>query len=504
MSTLYQWAPRALLFWMWPKLDDDVYLLFCTTYSVLRRYAPAIRELFASVTLDNEEHAQGALSTLAADKRTDGALALTVRKVCLVIGDEASRKPPPPPRIPHANLTFAPPQVLPPQAAGGTAPPTQTTFTGPALPGGIAALAQLNNNVQPANANGLDFPGSPVLGPINPFQAGQLPQPNIGIPGASEDGWALELPSLQAQQLALEAILNGTSQETTLNEELESPSAVPVPLSLASALDFLAQTSCISALTIRIPTAELVDERTMSILSDLRLLRKLDIAGKLDFRQLWQLLKNLPCLEDLTISGLATGEEVDIPSYDDDFNSTKLQLHSLSIYRSELDTDLLHGILQSCGKNIINIKLSRFVTRSRLKFKAILQMVGPSLRSLAIHRLVFRGLQPLSTQPHLLYILDDLPSFCPMLEELQVAAERIVSPANFFATVLPSLFLTQLELDYYYPMVTEEQIMELIHSLPAGRTETLSFGSKMNHLLTPKVQRACQEIGIVVLGAEGG
>lgn len=393
-------------------------------------------------------------------------------------------------------MAIAPPQTLPHQGAGEGGPLPQNAGAGTIVPGGLAALAQL----APA-AHWLQFA---TLGPANPFQAAQLPEPTAPVPTSLVDGWALELPSLQAQQLALQAVLDGTFQVSPQKSVPEASMAASEPLTLTSALDFLSQTNCIYVLTIRLPTSKLIDARTMSILSNLSSLRKLDIAGKLDFKRLWQLLKSLHCLEDLTVSGLSTGEHVDIASYHDDFGSTKLQLHSLSFYRSELDTEFLHGILQSCGQNIVNIKLSRFVTRSRLRFKSMLQVVGPSLRSLAIHRLVFRGPPPLATEQQLLHILDDLPTFCPMLEELQVAAERIVSPANFFATVLPSLFLTQLELDYYYPMVTEEQIMELIQNLPAGRTETLSFGSKMNHLLTPKVQRACQEIGIVVLGAESG
>lgn len=322
----------------------------------------------------------------------------------------------------------------------------------------------------------------------------------------AEDGWALEPPSFQQQQLAVDAILQSTDSSHSQQADAGSSAAnglvsEPNPLQLSSALDFLSQTNCIQALTIRLPTAEILDERTMSVLTSLPLLRKLDIAGKLTFAQLWSPLKSLPSLEDLTVSGLSTGEEVDLESYKEDCQATTLHLHSLAVHRSELDADLLHGILQSCGDSMTSLKLSRFVTNSRLRFKAVIQMIGPSLRSLAIHRLVFMGPVPLAAEAHLLHILDDLPTYCPMLEELQVAAERIVSPVNFFSTVLPSLFLTQLDLDYYYPMVSEAQIMALIQNLPAGRTETISFGSKMSHLNTPKVQRACQEIGIVVLGA---
>lgn len=465
------------------------------------RYAPAVRELFASVSLENEEHAQGVLATLAADKRTDGALALTVRKVCLVIGDSASRIPPPPPRIPHANLALPPPPIVIGQHLHNLI--VNGIGTGP----GLAAIAQMTpvqlhhfhhlQNLHNMLNDAAEQDGDDQPGPQHVFPGHAAPaQPT------SEDAWALELPPVPDTEGAGPARRASRRPRSRSTSVAVADTALHV-MTLESALDVLSQTKCIQALTIRLPTANPLSPRTMTTFPSLTLLRKLDLAGRLDFGQLWHLLKDLPCLDDLAISGLSsgTGEDVDITLYQEDFQSTTLHLHSLSFYRSELDTELLHGLLQCCGKNITSLKMSRFVTTSRFQFKGILQMIGSSLRQLALHRLVFRGPTPTLGEAHLFYILDDLPTYCPMLEELQVAAERIVSPMNFLSTVLPSLFLTQLELDYYYPMVTEDQVLELINHLPAGRTETLSFGSKMNHLFTPKIQRACQEIGIVVLGA---
>lgn len=552
------------------------------------RYAPAIRELFASVIVENEDHAQGVLATLSADKRTDGALALTVRRLCLVVGDEADRKAPPPPRVPLANLAVPP---LPPhpvgpnhQAGQGNVPADGGLGHGyfnnhgafghtaailgvgggggtinyhPQMP--LSTLHQINNP-----PNGFNYiphiPAHPPLpqahnptsvNPVAPApatttttataeaadawlssddesedEADVTPSPPppaapsalpvmpalsaAAATAAPSDEWALELPTFTHQGNMFNTVLQGQGPQIPhrsieelqecKDEDSDAEEQVK-PLLLSSALDILSQTNCIQALTIRLPTADLLDERTLLTLCSLRLLRKLDIAGKLDFMQLWRLLKNLLCLEDLTVSGVSSGTLANADILQEQFESTNLHLHSLSMYRTELDTELLHGILHSCGTNITRLKLSRFVTSSRLRFKRILQMIGPSLRQLALERLVFRGALPTAAEAHLVHLLDDLPTYSPMLEELQIAAERIISPINFFSTVLPSLFLTQLELDFYCPMITEEQIMELIANLPKGRMEVLSFGSKLKHLSTPKIQRACQEIGIVVLGA---
>ncbi|KAK9895541.1 hypothetical protein P389DRAFT_197597 [Cystobasidium minutum MCA 4210] len=566
-------------------------------------YAPAIRELFASVTIQNEDHAQGVLSTLSADKRTDGALALTVRKVCLIVGEEADRKPPPPPRIPHANLAV-PPALVPPNhplnataamntninngaaqahfaglgnnhahhfqlanaatlatgGHGGHAPHGGAVGgQGPVHPhyqfhlsntGQLVQVNLLNNphNQQVNTATAAQAPmpavpgpnpsgttpfldldedsdsdtdeddATPPLPPVPPAPAIILPQllhaqAATGA-GSTTDDWALEVPAAalgqhlgqltahQVQQLQppnsqRPQIVHDEDDDEAREEQERHP-----PLTLSSALDILAQTNSIQALTVRLPTKDLLDDRTMSTLGSLRHLRKLDIAGKLTFKQLWQLLKSLPCLEDLTVSGLSSGPDADASELlEKEFEDTSLNLHSVTMYYSELEGELLHSLLQACGSKVTSLKLSRFVTSSRAMFKRILQMIGPSLRQLALQRLVFRGAAPAAADQHLLHILDDLPTYSPMLEELQVAAERIVSPRNFFRTVLPSLFLAQLELDYYHPIINEDHVMDLLANLPKGRMETLSFGSKLKHLQTPKIQRACQDIGIVVLGA---
>lgn len=541
--------------------------------------------------VENEDHAQGVLATLSADKRTDGALALTVRRLCLVVGDEADRKAPPPPRVPLANLAVPP---LPPHPTGpnnqvgqGNVPANggfgHGFFNNHGAFGHNAAILGIGGgggtiNYHPQMAlNALHhinnppnefthiphIPAHPPLPqahnptPVNPVAPAPAPATTTTTTATTEatdawlssddesddesdftpappppvappalplgpalsavvatatpsDEWALELPVLTHQGNVFNTVLQGPAAQIPQqfieeyheckDQDNDAEKQVK-PLLLSSALDILSQTNCIQALTIRLPTADLLDDRTLSTLCSLRLLRKLDIAGKLDFMQLWRLLQNLPCLEDLTVSGVSSGTLENADILQEQFESTNLHLHSLSMYRTELDTELLHGMLHSCGTNITSLKLSRFITSSRLRFKRTLQMIGPSLRQLALERLVFRGALPTAAEAHLVHLLDDLPTYSPMLEELQIAAERIISPINFFSTVLPSLFLTQLELDFYCPMITEEQIMELIANLPKGRMEVLSFGSKLKHLSTPKIQRACQEIGIVVLGA---
>lgn len=467
------------------------------------RYAPAIRELFASVILDNEEHAQGVLSTLAADKRTDGVLALTVRKVCLVIGTTADRKPPPPPRIAQANLPLppAPLQTLPqpnpawPDADNDNALATDAAVNAWNQQGMQFHQFHLLQQLHNIHNLGVILHPPPIP---NHQQLTQL-VPNA-TPNAPADDWTLEVPVVLVHEG--EMLYNTSySGPSSLTEVIRQPGTRP--LLLNSALNILSQTKGIQTLTIRLQTKTFLDDQTMTTLCNLKSLKKLDIAGKLSFTQLWQLLRSLPGLETLAVSGLSSGTEEEVITFTEDvFNSVSLSLRSISFYRSELNTDLLYGLLETCGNNIGSLKLSRFVTSSRPTFRSILRLIGSSLRQLALQRVVFTSPAPPAMQPQLLQLLDELPTHCPMLEELQVAAERITSPQHFLDTTLPSLFLTQLELDFYYPLVTEEQILSLIASLPAGRMETMSFGPKMAHLGTSKVQRACQEIGIVLLSAD--
>jgi hypothetical protein len=309
------------------------------------------------------------------------------------------------------------------------------------------------------------------------------------------------------EQAEVSNVLHGTSPLHRSYEEDEEESAEQdisppkTPLELSSALAVLTQTVCIQSLTIHLPANTPLDEETLDALSNLRLLRRLVLAGKLNFGQLWHLLTNLPCLEELFITGLSDGEDVDLDEYTDQFENTTLHLRSLSFYRTEMRPELFQG-LSSCSKDTLtSLRLSRFVIAGRLSFKNTLRLIGGNLRRLAIHRLLFRGLPPTAQETHLVNLLDDLPTYCPMLEELQVAAERIVSPVRFLSVIIPSLFLTTLELDYSYPLVSESQILELVTKLPAGRLETISFGPKMSHLSTGDVRRAFQEIGVVVLAA---
>jgi hypothetical protein len=75
----------------------------------------------------------------------------------------------------------------------------------------------------------------------------------------------------------------------------------------------------------------------------------------------------------------------------------------------------------------------------------------------------------------------------------------LCSSTAFLERTLPSLFLTHLELDFDEPFFTEAKLLEMVHNLPAGRMEVLSLGSSVPIPDSTKLQRACEEIGAVLL-----
>lgn len=179
----------------------------------------------------------------------------------------------------------------------------------------------------------------------------------------------------------------------------------------------------------------------------------------------------------------------------------KMHLTSITLSHCQLDNLELMELFSASGKEVRVLSLSHIKGMTRLGFKNALKTVGSDLRVLVLEKLTFTMAPAQDALPNLAHLLDDLPTDCPRLEELTIASTKICSEQNFLTTVIPALFLTQLALDYTTATVTAQTVLNMIAHLPAGRMETLSFGQEMSHLSTPEVYRACDEIGIVLLGS---
>lgn len=269
-------------------------------------------------------------------------------------------------------------------------------------------------------------------------------------------------------------------------------------LKWTTALEVLRRTICLQSLTVTLPRSQRLCEESMAALTRLRLLRKLDITAAVTFAQLWDILEASPMLQEVEIVGMKPTPTDTVPIFAKRVEST-FHLTSLSIVSADLRDGQLLALCTATQATLRSLRISQTRGLTRQGYKAALGKVGGQLRRLSLQRVTFTPFP--ATDATFIHLLDDLPRVCPMLEELQIATDKVVSEERFLKVVLPSLFLTQLELDYKLPLVSEACLMEMIRNLPAGRMETLCLGKNLAHLGTPRVLRASSEIGIVVLGA---
>ena len=298
----------------------------------------------------------------------------------------------------------------------------------------------------------------------------------------------------------------------------------PDSLTLETAFEVLQRTRCVQVLTLRLPKTTRLSSDQMDTLCQLRQLRKLEISAKLSVQQLWQLLRACPHLgsvelfhlsdpapgaapapavaADAVVTGTTTIESptptqvvsalpVQLPA--------KLHLTSLSLIHAELGDDTFVRLLRATKDTLTALRLTSTTRLSRGGFKRGLEVVGRGLLRLSLQKVTFRPVPTEDTAAPLAQLLDDLPTICPLLEELQVCSNKLCSGTAFLERTLPSLFLTHLELDFDEPFFTEAKLLEMVHSLPAGRMEVLSLGSSLLIPDATKLQRACEEIGAVLL-----
>ena len=304
-----------------------------------------------------------------------------------------------------------------------------------------------------------------------------------------QDGWP-EWPVIDEDSSQM-------SSEDEFELDRENSKRNSTPLTWDAALAVLQRTHCLQSLTIRLPKDSTLDEEAMAALVRLRLLQKLDISAKIHLTQLWLILETAPLLQGLDITGLVTLDNAP-PISPIQFESAKFHLSSISLSFCELVGDGLYQLVSGTQNTLHTLRLSNFSGSSRSTLRRALRNVGSNLRCLALQRVTFAVT---IEDANLANLIDDLPTVCPLLEELQVASDKICSEDRFLPIVLPSLFLTQLELDYKLPAVSEQQILDMITNLPHGRMETFCLGSNLAHLATTKITRACHEMGIVVLGS---
>ena len=491
-----RWGPNRKL------IDDIERRNFVSSLSLNlifneERYGPALRELFSFVVLEGELHGLQVLHTLQDSAATTGSSRLIIRKLCLFVGSESVRSPPPPP--PAAE-----------QQAIAAADAAAAALD--------AALAQWAAAMEA---------GTPV---------GQL------------GGLA-----------AYQALLQRRRNRPAVVEQPPVPveTGLPTPLSWITAQMILQRSPFIQTLTLKLPRLQKLDESEMLTLTQFKQLRKLDIAGHVTFQQLAVIVAQNAHLKDLEVTFMkpeavptaapatatataapgnaapttttatatdgstgntALAASAAVPAIDAS-SSTAVQpppvvpvpvpvqgslgtmhLTALSLAYCQMDNAELAEILRASKDTLRNLSISNLKGITRFGFKAALKAVGKDLRVLALQKLTFTAVATQDPLLPLAHLLDDLPTVCPRLEELTVASAKICSEQHFLTAVVPGLFLTQLELDYTAPTIGTSTIMEMITHLPAGRMETLCFGPEMSHLSTPEVQRACQEIGIVLLG----
>lgn len=459
-------------------------------------YGPAIRELFSFVVLDSQEHATGVLDTLRQNAAQNGALHTVVRKLCLLVApvEEPEEEEP----APHEQQQQEqhgqgqgqqPPLQLQPQQQQTHPPPGQVSIF----------------------LNGHNI----VLGPGDPppptelmAQMQQQHHPLWGAAAAiAAHNAAVAAHNATAAAAAVNAAdadANVAAQPPAQEEQPEPSPAAEVSdpnnprLQWSTALELLRITTCLQSLTIHLSRSTTLCEDSMSALTQLPLLRKLDLTASINLRQLWLILEASPLLQDVEVSGMK-GIPVGVKPLSRKRQESVFHLVNLSISSSEIGDKSLIALCNSTQNTLRSLHLSRVKGLTRLAYRTALGKVGPTLRRLSLHKITFAALP--QADANLLNLLDNLPRLCPMLEELQVAADRVVSEDRFLKVVLPSLFLTQLELDYKLPVVTETCLLEMIQNLPAGRMEALSLGKNLTHLATQRVVRAASEIGIVVLGA---
>merc|ERR1711939_235544 len=441
-------------------------------------YGPAIRELFSFVVLDNEEHATGVLDTLRQNAAQNGALHTVVRKLCLLVApvqeaveDEAS--PPPEQQPPPAQVHIVINGINMVLTPGGP----------PLSPMMMAFLNQQRNQQHPAWAAAVAVAAHNAA--LAAHNAATAAAAAAVTAGAEQPAEAEAVPAPEEPQ-----------QDQPAVPEAADPTGPR--LQWSTALKVLQRTTCLQSLVINLSQCTTLSDDSMSALLRLPLLRKLDLTGSINFRQLWLILEASPLLQDVEICGMKANPPTMRP-----LSSRRLEsvfhLVNLSLTSCELSDKNLIALCGATQGTLRSLHLSRVKGLSRLGYRTVLDKVGPTLRRLTLHKVIFTALP--QADATLLNLLDDLPTLCPMLEELSVATDRVVSDERFLKVVLPSLFLTQLELNYKLPVVSEACLMDMIHNLPAGRMEALCLGKNLAHLGTQRVVRAASEIGIVVLGA---
>ena len=421
------------------------------------RYGPALRELFSLVVLEGETHALQVLHTLQDNAAATGSLRLIIRKLYLLVGSEGDRMPAPAPT--------------------------------PAEQQAAAAAEAANTALENALAQW-----------VNAVNGGAQPPP--------------------AGLAAYQAMLQRRRDRQTVAEEPTTmvDHNLPAPLSWITAQMILQRSPFLHALTVKLPRMQTLDESAMTTLTQLKQLRKLDIGGQITFKQLKSILTSNPHLRELEVifmkpepppapapapteEGAIVAVPIPIPAEVPAPLGT-MHLTSITLAHCQLKNAELREMLRASQGTLRNLSLSNIKGITRFGFKAALTAVGKNLRVLALHKLTFTGVATQDALPIHANLLDDLPTICPRLEELTVASPKICSEQHFLTAVVPGLFLTQLELDYPAPSVDQATIMGMIMQLPAGRMETLCFGEKMAHFNIPEIQRACQEIGIVLLSSE--
>lgn len=276
----------------------------------------------------------------------------------------------------------------------------------------------------------------------------------------------------------------------------------PTVLRRASGLMVLNRLQHINNLTIRLPNVwTILDDEVVQAITQLPLLRRFEVSARVSFTRLWTILKATPLLTELDVRGLRLGDDISTIS-ESDLEGTTFSLTSLSMADSDLSSAFFIPLLVATRNTLQTLHLSDCAKPNRSAFKQALQLVGKNLHSLTLNKVIFLttvvggGVTPDSN------ILDDLPRMCPLLTELSIGTNMITSADRFLQVVVPSLFLTQLELNYAVPKVTEESLLEMIRKLPTGRMESISLGPYSSKCCTDKVMQACQKIGITLLQEE--
>ena len=283
------------------------------------------------------------------------------------------------------------------------------------------------------------------------------------------------------------------ASSATTNPIVEEEQSLPA-LTLTTTLSILQRTSALTNLTLRLPKTMDLPDSIVDAIAGISTLVKLDLSGRIHLSKLWKLLRSVQSLTELDICGLRVGDDIKDMS-EEDLDTSLFGLVTLNMQNCELSSSYFVRFLSACRNTLRSLRLSECSNPTRVAFRQALMAIGAKLRRLELHKLMFLAM-PDDAQN--LALLNDLPRVCPLLEELSLSTDKLVGE-NFLWRVLPGLFLSQLDLEYRIPAVSEHNLLNMIRHLPAGRMETLSLGPSMTPLCTERVARACQEIGITVL-----